>query len=129
MYGELRLDLPGDQRQAAGQFLSKFPGFADQAALESKLDEVLDQLVKDASKGDQSYTTNIKPWFSGELGLAIGPLPAASKITSDPKAIDSVRALALLSIKDPAGAQAWFDAAFKKIGRDDVDGDLQRHHA
>ena len=53
MYGELRLDLPGDQRQAAGQFLSKFPGFADQAALEGKLDEVLDQLIKDASKGDQ----------------------------------------------------------------------------
>jgi hypothetical protein len=116
MYGELRLDLPGDQRQAAGQFLSKFPGFADQAALEGKLDEVLDQLVKGASKGDESYTTNIKPWFSGELGLALGPLPAASKITSDPKAIDSVRALALLSIKDPVGAQAWFDAAFKKMG-------------
>jgi hypothetical protein len=116
MYGELRLDLPGDQRQAAGQFLSKFPGFADQAALEGKLDEVLDQLVKDASKGDQSYTTNIKPWFSGELGFALGPLPDASRMTSDPKAIDSIRALALLSIKDPAGAQAWFDAAFKKTG-------------
>ena len=31
VYGEVRLDLPGDQRRAVGEFLSKFPGFADQA--------------------------------------------------------------------------------------------------
>ena len=46
-YGELRLDLPGDQRQEVGEFLSKFPGFADQAALDNKLDEVLDRLLRD----------------------------------------------------------------------------------
>ena len=50
VYAEVRLDLPGDQRAAAGEFLSKFPGFADQAALDSKLDEMLDQLVKDATE-------------------------------------------------------------------------------
>ena len=43
-YTEVRLDLPGDQRRAVGEFLSKFPGFADQSALESKLDQVLDDL-------------------------------------------------------------------------------------
>ena len=63
IYGELRLDLPGDQRQAVGEFLSKFPGFKDQAALETKIDEVLDQFVKDVSDGDQTYTTDIEPWF------------------------------------------------------------------
>jgi hypothetical protein len=115
MYGELRLDLPGDQRQAVGQFLSKFPGFADQAALEGKLDEVLDQLVDDATTGEQSYTANIKPWFSGELGVAVGPLPEASKLT-EKSAMDSFRGVVLLSIKDPAGAQTWFDGAFKKAG-------------
>ena len=36
-YGEARLDLPGDQRLAVASFLSKFPGFADQSALETKL--------------------------------------------------------------------------------------------
>ena len=50
-YGEMRLDLPGDQRQKVGQFLSKFPGFADQAALETKLDEVLDRLISEGSQG------------------------------------------------------------------------------
>ncbi len=116
MYGELRLDLPGDQRQAVGQFLSKFPGFADQAALETKLDEVLDQLVDDATTGEQSYTTDIKPWFSGELGVSVGPLPDASKLTSEASAMDAFRGIVLLSVKDPALAQAWFDAAFQKAG-------------
>ena len=29
----------------------------------TKLDEVLDQLVKDATNDEQSYTADIKPWF------------------------------------------------------------------
>ena len=72
-YGEIRLDLPGDQRREIGEFLSHFPGFADQAALDSKLDEVLDRLVSDASDGKQTFTTNIKPWFDGELAFSCRP--------------------------------------------------------
>ena len=116
-YAEVRLDLPGDQRREIGEFLSKFPGFADQTALDTKLDEVLDQVVAEATKGEQTFTDDIKPWFDGELAVSAGPLP-------DPKAItgqgagkpDLGHGLALLSIKDAAGAQAWFDAAFKKAG-------------
>ena len=117
VYGEVRLDLPGDQRRAVGEFLSKFPGFADQAALDTKLDEALDELVKSASKGDQSYTANIKPWFDGELAFSVGPLPPGSSLTNgDLSAMGSFRGLALLSIKDAVGAQAWFDAAIAKSG-------------
>ncbi len=36
-YGELRLDLPGDQRQESGVLLSQCPGLADQAAVEAKV--------------------------------------------------------------------------------------------
>jgi len=120
-YAEVRLDLPGDQRRAVGEFLQKFPGFADQAALEGKLDEVLDQLVKDASDDKQTYTADIKPWFDGELAFALGPLPPASSFTdrnaSDPNAaLDAFRALALVSVKDPALAKAWFEAALKEAG-------------
>jgi hypothetical protein len=116
-YAELRLDLPGDQRQAVGQFLSKFPGFADQAALESKLDQVLDDLVKKATDGAQTYTTDIKPWFGGELAVALGPLPPASSLKGDQAAaMSSFRGLTLLSITDPVAAQAWFDAAISKNG-------------
>ncbi len=116
-YGEVRLDLPGDQRRAVGEFLAKFPGFADQAALDAKLDEVLDQLVKDATNGDQTFTTNIKPWFDGELGFSMGALPSAASGATDQAAmVGKLRALALVSIKDPVAAQAWFDAAIAKAG-------------
>ena len=117
VYAEVRLDLPGDQRAATGEFLSKFPGFADQAALDSKLDEVLDQVVKDATNNEQSYTTDIKPWFDGELAFSVGPLPpAADLVKGGPSVFGTSRALALLSIKDQALAQAWFDAAIAKTG-------------
>ena len=118
VYGEVRMDLPGDQRRAVGEFLSKFPGFQDQAALETKLDQVLDDLVKKVSNGDQTYTTDIKPWFGGELAFSEGPLPPAASLSSGDgsSALASVRTLALVSVKDAAGAQAWFDAAFAKAG-------------
>jgi hypothetical protein len=117
VYGEVRLDLPGDQKSAVGAFLSKFPGFADQSALDSKLDEVLDDLVRGASNGEQTYTGDIKAWFDGDLAFSLGPLPPASSLTTgDTSAMSSFRALALLSVKDPTAAAAWFDAAFKKAG-------------
>ncbi|MBA2300592.1 MAG: hypothetical protein H0W22_07460, partial [Chloroflexi bacterium] len=75
-YGEVRIDLPGDQRQNVGAFLSKFPGFADQAALDTKLDEVLDRLLSESTEGKQTYTRDIKPWFDGELAFSMGPPPA-----------------------------------------------------
>jgi hypothetical protein len=117
LYAEVRLDLPGDQRAATGEFLSKFPGFADQSALDSKLDEVLDQVVNDATNDEQSYTTDIKPWFDGELAFSVGPLPpAADLVQGGPSVLGTSRALALLSIKDQALAQAWFDAAIADTG-------------
>lgn len=116
-YLEVRLDLPGDQRRAVGEFLSKFPGFADQAALDTKLDETLDDLVKKATQDAQTYTTDIKPWFDGEIAASVGPLPPASAVVGgDPAVAGSFRGLVLISIKDPAIAQAWFDAEFTKSG-------------
>jgi hypothetical protein len=114
MYGEVRLDLPGDQRQKVGQFLSKFPGFADQAALEGKLDEVLDRLTTDASDGKQTYSTDIKPWFDGQLAFSVGAVPTSG----DPEAaVAETRALLVLSIKDEAKARAWFGSAISESGK------------
>jgi hypothetical protein len=106
-YVDARLDLPGDQRQKVGDLLSRFPGFADQSTLEAKLDDVLDRLIDDATAGDQRYTSDIKPWFGGEIGLAIGSLPDAAAAESGNFA--DARALALVSVSDAAGARAWFD--------------------
>ena len=115
-YGELRLDLPGDQRQKIGQFLSKFPGFADQAALETKLDEVLDRLVSEGTDGKQTYTRDIKPWFDGEFAFSMGPLPADASALKDPGSAAPRRALLLLSIKDEALARAWFTNVLTETG-------------
>ena len=116
MYMEVRLDLPGDQRQAIGAFLQKFPGFKDQAALDTKLDEVLDDLVREATDNQQTYTGDIKPWFDGELAYSMGPLPPAAALKDPAKSIGDFRVLALVSIKDQAGAQAWLDAQLTKAG-------------
>ena len=103
VYGEMRLDLPGDQRQKLGEFLSKFPGFADQSTLDAKLDDALDRIVRAATDGKQDYTTRIKPWFGGQLAVTVGKLPA-------PNAATDARALVILSVTDAAKARAWFDA-------------------
>lgn len=116
MYGEVRLDLPGDQEREIGEFLSKFPGFADQAALDTKLDEVLDRLISEASEGDQTFTKDIKPWFDGEMAFALGPLPSGAALGEPEAAMDLGRGLVLLSIKDEAAARAWFDGVLTDTG-------------
>ncbi|CAN5446411.1 hypothetical protein BH20CHL7_BH20CHL7_16910 [soil metagenome] len=116
MYGEVRLDLPGDQRAEIGKFLAKFPGFADQAALDTKLDEVLDRLMSVGTDGEQTFTRDIKPWFDGEMAFAVGPLPDAASIGDPTTAAASTRALVLLSVKDEALARTWFSNAMSKAG-------------
>ena len=111
MYGEIRLDLPGDQRAEVAEFLSTFPGFADQAALETKLDEVLDRLVGEATEGEQTFSTDIKPWFDGEFAVAAGPIA-----TSGSAETKGAEGLALISIKDAALATEWFTATLTENG-------------
>ena len=110
VYGELRLDLPGDQRQKLGQFLAKFPGFADQSTLEVKLDDVLDRVVRAVSEDRQDWSTKIKPWFGGELGFSIGALPP-------PDAPEQARVLLIASVTDTAKARAWFDEVTADLPR------------
>jgi hypothetical protein len=73
---EVRADLPGDQLQKLGNFLSNFPGFADQSTLPDKLDEGLSQVLGSASGGTVDYRTDVKPWLNGPLFIGI-PAPAA----------------------------------------------------
>ncbi len=108
-YVEVRLDLPGDQRAELAEFLSKFPGFADQAALETKLDEVLDELLQQATDGKQTFSTDIKPWFDGEIAVALGD-PAQAETKKDGPG------LVLISIKDEALANAWLDGVLAEVG-------------
>jgi hypothetical protein len=76
-YQEVRLDLPGDQRQKLATFLQAFPGFKDQSAIEPKIDELFDRVVRAASKDQQTWTADIKPWFGGSVAIG-GALPDPS---------------------------------------------------
>lgn len=116
MYGEFRMDLPGDQRQAVGEFLSKFPGFADQSTIETKIDEVLDRLVGEATAGNETFSSDIKPWFAGQLAFSVGALPDPAEFEGAPEGsgLEDARFLGLVSVKDEATALAWFDSAIAK---------------
>lgn len=114
-YGEVRLDLPGDQRQKVGQFLSKFPGFADQAALETKLDEVLDRLISEGSGGKQTYSRDVKPWFGGQMAFAMGPIPTIDPNAAEATAKDA-RGVLLLTVKDVPLASSWFTSTLSQAG-------------
>ncbi len=125
VYAEARLDLPGDQRQKLGEFLKNaLPGFDDQAQLDAKLDDVFDRLVKSASKDKQTWTTDIKPWFGGQIALGVG-LPDVKALGASTSAQSTVggggtgnavsapamagmdNVLFAVSIKDRAKAGAW----------------------
>ncbi len=118
IYGELRLDLPGDQRQKVGQFLSRFPGFKDQANMPTKVDEVLDRVVMALTSNKQDFTTNLKPWFGGEMGFSVSNLPAMATATP---AVNDVRFLVLISVTDASKARAWLDPLFDDVTKTTAD--------
>ena len=108
-YVEARLDLPGDQQAKLAKVLSAFPGFDDQAAFPTKVNEVLDQLVGKASDGKQSYTADIAPWFGGQLSVSLGAIPTSADAST-------ARFLALASVKDAAKASAWAASTLQTAG-------------
>ena len=74
LYAELRLDLPGDQREQLMSFLGHLPGFADPSAFDTKLDETLDQML--GGPGSPiSWTQDVKPWFGGQIMLGVSSVP------------------------------------------------------
>jgi hypothetical protein len=114
-YMEVRLDLPGDQRGHVGAFLSKFPGFADQAAVESKVAEVLDRIVSSASSGDKTYTRDVAPWFDGQIAVSASAFPDPSFGLGGLGAAATPRVLVLVTIKDAVAARTWFTAQMKDV--------------
>lgn len=75
VYMETRLDLPGDQRDNLIAFMGKFPGFADPAAFDLKVNDTLDRLTRESTQGEYSYAADIEPWFDGEMAIGITELP------------------------------------------------------
>jgi hypothetical protein len=108
VYFEGRADLPGDQRQNVGNIIARFPGFKDQASLDAKIDQALDQVLQNSGI---SWTTDLKPWVAGEVGVAITRdlLDLAAAAGKDPSAVKAPDrgVVVLASVKDVAAATAW----------------------
>ncbi len=108
-YLEIRADLPGDQRAKVGGILAKFPGFADQASLDAKIDEALERLLEGTGA---SWTADVKPWLGGEIGVAITSaafdLAGTSLVNlrAGREAVDDGVVL-LAAVKDGPAAKAW----------------------
>ena len=109
-YVDARLDLPGDQGQQLAGFLSKFPGFADQAALPAKLDDVMTRLIRSASQGTVDWDSQIKPWFGGQVAMGVIGLPPAGSAQPRPDV------LYLVTVSDPAAARSSVATILKDVG-------------
>ncbi len=80
LVAELRLDLPGDQRQHLGNLMAHFPGFADQSTLTDKIDEALSQFAQMAGPGASvDYRTDVKPWLDGALFIGVSAEGASAQ--------------------------------------------------
>jgi hypothetical protein len=106
-YTEVRLDLPGDQRQKLAAFLAAFPGFKDQSAIEPKLNDVLDRIVRAASDDKQTWTTDIQPWFGGQLAVGMGGPGDLTGMASMTGMAGGEGTIAVASITDKAKAIDW----------------------
>ena len=107
-YLEARADLPGDQRENVGNLIASFPGFKDQASLDSKIDQALDEALQ---KTGISWTSDLKPWVAGEVGVALTGdlLDIAAADRRDPAAAAAPDRgfVVLANVKDITAATGW----------------------
>ena len=69
--------MPDGQDEALAEMLTAFPGFADSASFPLRVEQALDGMVTDATDGEISFSEDISPWITGEIGIAVMDLSAA----------------------------------------------------
>ena len=117
-YLEVSADLTAGERDQVLALLKKFPGFADQADLGSKLDESFERLF---SQADVDYRAQVKPWLGDSVAIAMrAPAAGASPAGASPagaSALQQEGVLLVASTNDTAAAafvQALGDRAAKE---------------
>jgi hypothetical protein len=114
-YSEVRLDLPGDQREKLSSFMKPFPGFSDPSAFDAKLNEILDRVVRAASHDEQTWTADIAPWFGGQLAVGTGlPDPSAMSGGMNGPMAGADNMLFVVTIRDRAKTIAWIEKVVDK---------------
>jgi len=62
---EARLDLPAGQNEQLAMFLTRFPGFDDAAQVEERLNELLNDAVREGTDGRANFVDDVQPWLVG----------------------------------------------------------------
>jgi len=101
LWAEARLDLPGSQEEELSELLGHLPGFADPAALDAKVNELLDQVVSQASNGGASWTGDIDPWSNRQFSIALLEIPASGSTGQSPPSM-----VIGLGVKDRAALES-----------------------
>ncbi|MEO7117504.1 MAG: DUF3352 domain-containing protein, partial [Candidatus Limnocylindrales bacterium] len=104
-YAELRLDMPGSQREELIKLLGHVPGFADPAAFDQKMDSSFDNTLGQISGQAVLYTRDIKPWFSGQLAVGLIRPPTTN---TDPTAMANDIVIGI-GVKERVALQATID--------------------
>lgn len=105
MYMELRLDLPGDQREMLRQVLDRFEPIDTDTLLGAKLGDWLDDKLASSSDPHVSYSADIAPWFNGQLAMSMNAYPS----TADVAHMTAPESVAFLGVADVAAARAFAD--------------------
>ena len=94
IYVSVYLEPSSGQQMNLATLIGRLPGFGDQAALGTKVDEAVQQLL---SGSGFDYRRDLKPWLGDQLAMAVTPTvgnPPGSQV------------LLIAAVKDPAAARA-----------------------
>lgn len=111
-YIEVSADLTAGERDQVLALLKKFPGFADQAKIEDKLDESFQRVF---SQADVDYRAQVKPWLGDSVALA------ARAPGADSSAVDSTHeqeGVLLVASTDDSAAAAFVQFLGERAARE-----------
>nr|MDQ3346123.1 DUF3352 domain-containing protein [Chloroflexota bacterium] len=96
IYLNVYLQPSTGQQMNLGGLIGRLPGFADEASLDQKVDQVVENLIGSAGLG-LDYQDQIKPWLGNQV--AVAGWPAAGDVTAPVTVL-------IAEVKDQALARA-----------------------
>jgi hypothetical protein len=87
-YVNVYLQPSAGQQMNLSNLIGRLPGFADDATLDDKVDQVVHNLL--AGTGID-YRSDLKPWLGNQLALAVWPSPGTDVADAEPVLIAEVK--------------------------------------
>jgi hypothetical protein len=122
-YAEVDLSMPGDQQDQLAQFMSHFPGFADQASFQQKIDDTLNQLLVSSGSG-LTWDHDVAPWFGKQVAFFGNPW-ATSTASSSLDGMSAPPVVVVLSVADRAQLEQVLQQPLNDAGATSADYDGQ----